>query len=151
MVIDKSSYILNDAEKRSHVYRMMKDLTRKNRRLAGLMAADIISLCRRRMLCELFARNGYSQSQVWPVRFLRKLCSKPDAIDWRSTNDCPPGLEPVWDHAVCFNRFGKPAFLVVHPYNRITGNQLEKVQKWCKQTGSNFGSMLTASIFLPSL
>jgi len=55
MVIDKSSYILNDAEKRSHVYRMMKDLTRKNRRLAGLMAADIISLCRRRMLCELFA------------------------------------------------------------------------------------------------
>src|SRR5262245_43951193 len=103
MVIDKDSYILNEAEKRSKVYRMMKDLTRKNPRRAGLMGADIISVCRRRLMCELFARNGYSQSQTWPVRFLKKLCSKPEAVDWKSIDDCPPGLEPVWDQPMCFN------------------------------------------------
>ena len=117
-------------------YENVRDLPVKNPRLAARVGSQLISEARKVFMCRHLSEDGYTLSTASPIRFLRRLCTKPGAVAWDDTE--PDPLRPIWDHPFCFNHMGKPAFLVLHPYHRPTMAELEQVIDWCRVVGLSF-------------
>jgi hypothetical protein len=133
-VVQFPPHILTDEERRLDAYQHLRGVAKENPDLATWVACEQISERRK----YLISTSGYGISQGNHVRFLKRLCSKPEAEDdWDETR-CPKALESIWDHPMCFNQHGEPSYLALHPYHRLTSNELAKIIEWCKQVGLEF-------------
>lgn len=60
---------------------------------------------------------------------------------------CTKARAPGQDHASIWNREGKPAALVYHPYNSLDSDQLLALTKMCEERGLQFEVSVTSWYF----
>jgi hypothetical protein len=132
------THILTLVERHSDAYRDLRSAAKADPDLATWVASEQISERRRQLVSELIRETRHTFSQANPVRFLEQLCSNPRAQDDWDETQRPKALAALWEHPQCFNRGGKPSFLALHPYHRLTSDELAKIIDWCKQVGLEF-------------